>query len=201
MAWVEQIGARSWRVRYPDRDGRTQSVSGFRDRCAAEDYTAGLEEKQSRGVWTDPAAGHVTVQVWVRRWLPTLTVAERTEENYRRNHVLPRWGECELRDINAGDVAAWSAQLLAAGYATATVASLVKLLSRLLTDAVDARLLVENPVHRRPRRGPRVVHPLAERVWATPEQVVQIAENATVLGGATMGLLIVTAAWTGTPVG
>ena len=73
------------------------------------------------------------------------------------------------------------------------MATLVKLLSRLLNDAVDARLLTENPVHRQPRRGPRVVNPLAERVWATPEQVVQIAENAAALGGATMGLLIVTA--------
>jgi integrase len=176
-------------------------MSGFEDRRAAEDCAAALEEKQRDGVWTDSAAGHVTVQAWVAQWLPTLTVAERTEENYRRDlrlHVLPQWGEYELGDISSGDVSAWAAQLLASGYATATVASLVKLLSRLLTDAVDARLLTENPVHHRPRRGPRVVHPIVERVWASPEQVVQVAESATALGGATMGLLIVTAAWTGT---
>lgn len=87
--------------------------------------------------------------------------------------------------------------MLGAGYAPATVASLVKLLSRLLTDAVDARLIAANPVRHRPRRGPRVLAPVAERVWATQEQVVQVAENAIALGGATMGLLIVTAAWTG----
>src|SRR5205809_764674 len=69
--------------------------------------------------------------------------------------------------------------------------------TRLLTDAVDARLIAENPVHRHRRRGPRVLHPQAERVWATPEQVVRVAEHASALGDATMGLIIITAAWTG----
>ena len=113
MAWVEQIGARSWRVRYPDRDGGTRSVSGFAGRRAAEDYAATLEAEAAAGVWTDPAAGRITIDAWVRRWLPTLTVAERTEENYRRdlrNHILTRWGDCQLADITGGDVAAWSAQ-------------------------------------------------------------------------------------------
>src|SRR5439155_10517482 len=43
---------------------------------------------------------------------------------------------------------------------------------------------------------PRVLHPQAERVWATPGQVVRVAEHATALGDATMGLIIITAAWT-----
>ena len=78
------------------------------------------------------------------------------------------------------------------------VGTQVKLLSRLLTDAADAQLIVSNPIHRRPRRGPRTVSPLVERVWTTPEGALQVAENAAVLGGAAMGLLIITAAWTGT---
>jgi integrase len=201
MAWVEQIGSQSWRVRYPDREGRVRSVSGFASRQQARDYVAAMAVERSRGAWVDPAAGKMTIEVWMRRWLPTLTVSERTEENYRRdlrNHVLPRWGECRLAEITGGDVTAWAAQLLAAGYAPSTVSSLVKLLSRLLTDAVDARLIGENPVRRHRRRGPRVLHPQAERIWASPEEVVRVAEQATALGGASMGLLIVTAAWTGT---
>lgn len=147
----------------------------------------------------DPGDGLMTLNAWTRLWLPTLRVSERTEENYRRDlrrHVLPRWGEHSLGSITAGDVNGWAGQLYGAGYAPATVASVVKMLSRLLTDAVDARLIAENPVQHRPRRGPRVLEPVAERVWATPEQVVQVAENATALADATMGLLIVTAAWT-----
>jgi integrase len=196
MAWVEQIGSHSWRVRFADHDGQVRSVSGFASTEHARDYAATV----ARRPWVDPAAGRVTLEAWTARWLPTLTVSERTEENYRRDlrkHVLPRWGECQLAAISAGEVNGWAAQLHTAGYAPATVSSLVKLLSRLLTDAVDARLIAENPVRRHRRRGPRVLQPHAERVWATAEQVVRVAEHATALGGATMGLLIITAAWTG----
>jgi integrase len=200
MAWVEQTGALSWRVRFADGEGRIRSVSGFASREKARGYAAERAAHRGRSVWVDPSEGRMTLEAWTRSWLPTLTVSERTEENYRRDlrlHVLPRWGECPLASITAADVNGWVGQLHTAGYAPATVSSQVKLLSRLLTDAVDARLIAANPVHRRPRRGPRVLAPVAERVWATPEQVVQVAENATALGGASMGLLIVTAAWTG----
>jgi integrase len=129
-----------------------------------------------------------------------VTVAERTEENYRRelrNHVLPRWGQCRLAEITTSGVNLWAAEKIAAGYAPATVSSLVKLLSRLLTDAVDAKLLAANPVRPRRRRGPRVLTPQPERVWASPEQVLRVAEQATALGGASAALLIITGAWTG----
>ncbi len=200
MAWVEQCGSRSWRVRYVDGEGHLRSVSGFGSVEQAQDYIISMTTNRQRGVWVDPAAGQITLLDWTWRWLPTLTVAERTEENYRRDlrkHVLPRWGEYPLGGISAGEINAWAAELLAAGYAPATVSSLVKLLSRLLTDAVEARLIGENPVRRHRRRGPRVLPPTGERVWATPEQVVQIAEHAIALGDASMGLLIITAAWTG----
>lgn len=200
MAWVEQTGAHSWRVRFTDGDGRVRSASGFASSLRAREFAATLAVDPRQGPSVDPATGTVTLAAWTARWLPTLTVCERTEENYRRDlrkHVLPRWGDYPLADISAGEVNGWAAQLAAAGYAPATVSSLVKLLSRLLTDAVDARLIVENPVHRHRHRGPRVLQPQPERVWATPEQVVQVAEHATALGDASMGLLIITAAWTG----
>ena len=201
MAWVEQIGKQSWRVRYTNADGKVRTVSGFVTEQQARTFAADLPGKLVRGAIPDPSTQSVTFQEWSERWLPTLRVSERTDENYRReltNHLLPRWGECPLASITPGQVNAWAEQMLVCGYATSTVADRVKLLSRLLTDAVDAQLLHENPVHRRrSNRGPRVVHPLAERVWAAPEHVVQIAENAGRLGYPDMGLLIVTAAWTG----
>ena len=201
MVWVEQAGAQSWRVRYVDPSGHKKSITGFVDNQSARDYAALLGAQQRRGDWVDPAAGQITVTEWARRWLPSLNVAERTGENYRRdlrNHVLSRWGDYPLRDITGPEVATWSGQLLAAGYASATVSTHVKLLSRLLTDATEAGLISANPIHRHPRRGPRTVTPLVERVWTTPERAVQIAENAAALGGPAMGLLIITAAWTGT---
>jgi len=72
-------------------------------------------------------------------------------------------------------------------------------LSMMLEDAVDERLIATNPVHRRRRRGrrrERLPSPV-ERVWAMPEQVLRIAEQAGLLGGPSAGLLVITAAWTG----
>ena len=201
MAWIEQTSAKSWRVRYTNADGKVRTVSGFVTEQQARTFAADLPVKLARGARPDPSVQSLTLQAWSERWLPTLRVSERTDENYRReltNHLLPRWGDSPLASITPGQVNAWADQMLACGYATSTVGDRVKLLSRLLTDAVDARLLSENPVlRRRSNRGPRVVHPLAERVWAAPEHVVQIAENATGLGYPDMGLLIITAAWTG----
>jgi hypothetical protein len=100
MAWVEQIGYQSWRVRYPGADAKTESVSGFASRLQAESYVAELRPLRQHAVWVDPAAGRTTVEEWTRRWLPTLTVTERTEENYRRdlrNHILLRWARHRWR--------------------------------------------------------------------------------------------------------
>ena len=200
MAWVERTGGQSWRVRFRDHSGHMISVGGFVSEGEAADHVAELDEGKHRATATYHVDRIITVDGWARQWLPTLNVSERTEENYRRelrNHVLPHWGDRQLASITGTEVHAWEGQLHAASYAPTTVTSYVKLLSRLLGDAVDARLIAENPARRRPHRGPRVLRPVAEKVWATPEQVLQVAEHATALGGATMGLLIVTAGWSG----
>jgi integrase len=79
------------------------------------------------------------------------------------------------------------------------VAGTVTVFSMMLDDAVDERLIALNPVRRRARRGRRREQsPVpAERVWATPEQIVRIADNAELLGNRCCGLLVVTAGWTG----
>ncbi len=199
MAWVEQVGTRSWRVRFPNEDGGVSSINGFPGRQVAEEYATTLEIQQRQGQWIDPVAGRVPLAEWVEQWWPTVDVAERTEENYRsnlRNHVLPQWGHRRLCDITTSELHAWTRDLRAAGYAQSTVSSQIKLLSMIMTDAVDARLITVNPVRRR-RRGRRMVSPLHERVWADPDHVVRIAEQATRLAGSTIGLLIITGAWTG----
>lgn len=84
-------------------------------------------------------------------------------------------------------------------YAASTVVTLRTILSMILDDAVDERLISANPVRRRRRRGRRRDHAATprERVWAMPEQVLRIAEQATQLGGPSAGLLVITTAWTG----
>ena len=73
------------------------------------------------------------------------------------NHILPRWGATALADIGALAVTAWIKQLRGR-YAAATVATITCVLSMILDDAVDERLIPANPVHRRRRRGRRLDH-------------------------------------------
>jgi integrase len=188
-------------VRYRRADGTIGATHGFPTKTAATEHADGVETDQRRGTWIDPAAGKVTVGEWTAQWLDALDVAIRTEDYYRSlltHHILPSWGDVGLADVSGIKVAAWAKQLRARGYAEATVAGIVKLLSLLLADAAEERLIVANPIRAR-RRGRHRRTRRTERIWATPAEALAVADNAAHLPGAGPGaaVLIVTAAWTG----
>ncbi|MEU8413909.1 hypothetical protein AB0C24_14060 [Amycolatopsis japonica] len=60
-------------------------------------------------------------------------------ESYLPCRVLVRFGVVPLGEITALDIDAWVKESTEAGYAAATMASWVKLLSMILSDAVDQR--------------------------------------------------------------
>lgn len=200
MPWVDQVGKRSWRVRWRDGD-RTPSLSGFRSQAAAEDFVSDMMTDRRRGEWLDSSGAAMPVADWADRWIETIDVEPRTEENYRgrlRNHILPQWGRHGLGEIKASDVTRWFKQLRRT-FAVSTVAGIRTVFRMLMDDAVDERLIKTSPVRWRRRRGRRRDRAVsaAERVWAMPEHVVRLAEQAAVLGGTSAKLLIIAAAWTG----
>jgi integrase len=73
----------------------------------------------------------------------------------------------------------------------------------ILEDAVDQRMIEVSPVRRKRRRGRRRDHAPSrlekrlEKVWALPEEVIRIAVQAGMLGGAVARLLAIMTAWTG----
>jgi hypothetical protein len=169
MAWVEQCGNHTWRVRYRRADNTIGAVNGFPTKAAATDHANTLESDQRQGSFIDPAAGKTTLADWSTDWLGALDVAIRTEDFYRsllRRHILPRWGEHGLADISGIKAAAWAKQLRDQGYSPVTVTSVMKLLSLLLSDAVDERLIPVNPIRAR-HRGRRRRDRRVERLWAT----------------------------------
>lgn len=188
-------------MRYRRDDGTIGAVNGFPTKTTAAEHATGMETDQHRGTWIDPAAGKVTVGEWTAQWLDALDVAIRTEDYYRSlltHHILPRWGETGLADVSGIKAAAWAKQLRGRGYAEASVAGMVKLLSLLLADATEERLIVANPIRAR-RRGRHRRMRRTERIWATPAEALALADNAAHLPGAgpDAAVLIVTAAWTG----
>jgi integrase len=201
MAWVERSGNCSWRVRHRRHDGTIGAVNGFPTKAAAADHANTMESDQRQGSWIDPAAGKTLLREWTADWLDALDVAIRTEDYYRsmlRCHILPRWGDEGLADISGIKAAGWAKQLRASGYAPVTVSGVMKLLSLLLADAVEERLIVANPIRSR-RRGRHRATRRVERIWATPQEALALADNAARLPGAGPGaaVLLVTAAWTG----
>ncbi|MBB5808901.1 integrase [Saccharothrix ecbatanensis] len=197
MAWSEQHG-KTWRVRYLKDDGTLGSVTGFPNKSSADNYADTLETDQRRGTWIDPAAGRIAVAEWADDWLDALDLSRATEAQYRSlvtNHILPRWGETSLADITGLAVAAWRKQL-SAGYAPATITTIVKVLSMMLADAADDKLIPANPIRPR-RRGKRHRAKSRERIWATHQQALRVADNAAALVGPWAGILMITAAWTG----
>jgi integrase len=199
MAWVERHGKKSWRVRYRKDDGTLGSTTGFPTKKAADHHAQTLESEQRQGTWIDPAAGKTTLAHWCATWLDALDVAANTEAQYRSlltNHILPRWGNTPLAEITGIAVAAWAKNNRAAGYAPTTVATMVKILSMLLADAADDKLIAVNPIRPR-RRGRRHHHKTPEHIWATPDQTLHLADNTATLVGPWAAVLLITAAYTG----
>ena len=55
MAWPEQTGIHSWRVRYRRGVG-TESISGFSSEEAARSYISDMDTDRRRGTWINPPA-------------------------------------------------------------------------------------------------------------------------------------------------
>lgn len=198
MSFVERSGRSSWRVRYWRDDGTHGSIPGFATKRAAEAKAREIDSDRQRGEFIDPDAGTLRLADWACSWFDALDVAPATLAQYRslcRTHILPRWGTTSIHDISGTAVNAW-AKKLRARYAPATVATILKLLSMMLADAADERLIPANPI-RPQRRGRRHHHAVTEAVWVTPEQAIKVALNAARLSTPDIGLLMITAAWTG----
>ncbi|MEC3979890.1 tyrosine-type recombinase/integrase [Amycolatopsis sp. H20-H5] len=200
MPWAEQSGDRTWRVRYRTDDNTIGSITGFPDETTAEDYVAQMVAEQRKGTWIDPTAGQITVATWVTEWRDSLDIDQRTEENYNsflNKHILPRWGTTALADITNIKAQKWARDLRNGGLSVATAASIVKLFSLLLSDAVDEKVIAANPIRAR-RRGRRRHTPRPpEKVWAEPTEVLHIADQIAMKYGAGGAVLLVTAGWSG----
>lgn len=199
MAFVEQIGPNSWRVRYWTDAGIHGSLSGFARREDAQAKADEIDVEQRRGSFIDPAAGQLRLEQWASSWLDALDVAAETEAQYRSLaacHILPRWGATALGEFSGMAVHKWARTKRADGYSESTVATIVKILSMMLADAAAEKLIAANPI-RPQRRGRRRRQRRREIAWATPEQAARIALQAAALAGNWAGLLVVTGAWTG----
>jgi integrase len=165
-----------WRVRYRDPTGRERSRS-FARKADADRFMATIQADLIRGAWTDPRLSKTTLAEWSERWLVTKThLKPKTLAGYRSNlnaHVLPAFGDYQLRHIDRMAVEEWLADLQASGLGPSGVRQARQALNAMLTLAVDAGYLNSNPVNG--TSTPRV--PNAEMLFLDADQVDRLANT------------------------
>jgi hypothetical protein len=146
MAWAEKRGT-GYRVRYRLAHGSLFTERGFTSRAEAERRAADVEADQRRELFVDPRLAQTTVGEWVEAWSQAHHVSAVTWSTYQshlRNHILPRFADMALGEVQRMTVKAW-VKTLRATLAEKSVADVAGLLSMILGEAVDEGLIGTNP--------------------------------------------------------
>ncbi len=189
MAYAEKRG-NLWRARWRAPDGTVPSKPGFRTRKEAEKYGRDQEAAIRNNTYVSPRAGRITLTEWVNQWYPALDLEPTTLSNYRYRIevlILPAFGSRALNELTREEIATWETELVRRGYARRTARDARSTLITVLSDAVP-RYIQSNPAERRRgkgRKGQRRIARVesARKVWATPLQVLLIAERCAALSG------------------
>ena len=175
MAHVRRLQARRWQARYRDPAGR-ERARNFSRKADAEKWLTTVEAAKLRGEWVDPVLARMSVGVWAleveasrpnRR--PT-TMAR--DEASLRNHILPAFGDVELRGVQPLDVQQWVAHLEGKGLAPATIHKAYQILARVFEAAV-----VDGRLTRSPCRGVKLPKVEASEMrFLSPDEVATLAD-------------------------
>lgn len=179
------------RYRTPDRKVRTKT---FARKVDADRFARTVEVDKSRGDWTDPRLARITFADWWDTYQMTVVdlrpSTRARDESYARNHVLPRFGDLTLDQIDHMAVRSWVADLSASDLAPATVQKAHQILAKCLRAAVAAGRLPSSPAEGVPL--PRIER--EEMRFLTPDEVATLADEidpryrALVILGAYSGL-------------
>ena len=209
MAYAEKRGRgpTPWRVKYKAPDGMEDGRSGFETKAAALRWGRDQESRIREGRWSDPKSGQTTINDWVDRWLRIQDVGISTtniRDYLLRRFIRPAWGDRALASLSNQEITEWENGLPAAvAVSRRTARDARSLLCTILGDAAAARppLIPYNPALRprnRGRKTGRRIERTPQRVWATPLEVLLVAERAALLSGsADEFTLVITMAYTG----
>lgn len=169
--WIETLPSGRYRARYRDADGTRHSQS-FDRKADAKAFLASVVTDMARGEWRDPRGGAVPFREWADKWFAARVVRATTQAadiSRYRSHLLPAFGDVELKDLTPLRIKTFVAQMSAIRK-PATVRHAHALLSTILNDAVAEGLLLTNPC--RFSRLPRA--PRYEAVYLSPAEVERL---------------------------
>jgi integrase len=174
---------RRYRVTTTDLQGAT-STESFATKAEAESRQKELSAKLVTGAYATPSAGRALFGDVAEDWYESKTVRlkAKTLEGYRSmldTHVLPKWRNTAVGDIDWQSIQKWVAQLSktkpvrrkSEGLSPSRVNQTYNVLHQVLAYAVRARMLSVNPATDidLPRK------PTSERQYLTHQQVADLA--------------------------
>ncbi len=165
-----------WRVRWYDHK-RTPRSKSFRTKREAEAWQATIEHELRDGTYRDRTLGRDTFAAVAAEWLATRTHIEPSSKRTYRSaldvHLTPEWGDVPVDRITRRDLASWLAKL-STSRSPSTVAGVHRVLSMVLSWAVETERIRVNPAARLPL--PRTT--TREHVYLTHAQVDVLANAA-----------------------
>ncbi|MEX2620334.1 MAG: hypothetical protein WD250_08945 [Egibacteraceae bacterium] len=135
-----------WEAVYRDPSGR-QRTRSFARKVDAQRFLTTVEADKLRGTYVDPEAGRATFGAFAEAWLAAQTSDASTREavaSRLKVHLLPTFGDLELRAIRPSAVQAWlrgRQQRLAPSFVRVLLANL----SSILGAAVEDGLIPSSP--------------------------------------------------------
>lgn len=179
QAWgtVRRLPSGRFQARYRVDGVLHAAARTFTTKRAADAFLAEVRVAIDRGTWVDPAAGSITLGDYSSRWLADrVQLRIRTHELYEgllRLHIVPALGDHPLVGLTPARIRTWHAdRLRATKPGSTTTAKAYRLLSTILSTAVEDGLLPRNPCVLKGAGRERS----PERPVATIEQVYALAD-------------------------
>ncbi|MDI6101876.1 hypothetical protein QLQ12_24975 [Actinoplanes sp. NEAU-A12] len=132
----------------------------------------------------------MTLTEWVNIWFPALDLEPSTLDSYRyliEVCILPHLGDHTLSSLSNEGIARWEKRLIASGFSKKTASNARGALSSALADATP-RYIPLNPAAKtkgKGRKGGSRIERIEKesKVWASPLEVLLIAERAAIISG------------------
>jgi len=149
-------GSKAYLVRFRTADGHERSKQ-FKRRRDADTYASLVSVDRSNGSFVDPRLGRITVDEWWARWWPTVTnlrpSTRARNAQFYKTHIRSEFGDTPLNKLDRTTLRQWVAQLGSpdgSDLAPATIHTVVQILNRTVTAALEDRVIQHNPVAKLP---------------------------------------------------
>ncbi|WP_136044915.1 tyrosine-type recombinase/integrase [Microbacterium sp. K41] len=147
MASVKQRPDGVWRARYRDQNGK-EHAKHFKTKREGDRWLVEQKAAIASGAWVDPAAGRVTWDDWVSRWLDMQVWADGSVTAAHTAAESVSWRQKAIRDVKPGDVQLWVTRESERGLAPSTIRTRLNYVQMAFRSAVDNQVIPRSPALR-----------------------------------------------------